>query len=202
MINLYSENIDISSIVNFHFIDNIFIHKHKGILSELWFTNKYHDKISNYDYILFILDDVNILNIDIKKLICIKNKYDIEFLSPKVLDATWQYMKHKKYSDLALTNRIEIYCILLNPRDFYKFMSLNDINNPNIWGVDYIMSHFNIRTGVYQNNVVEHILKSSSDHLKATKQMTLFLNKHGYSSDKEIKNKFPTEIIKFIKITD
>lgn len=201
IINCYDINTNFYDIIqkfNFTFIDNIFIHNKTGILSELWLTNSYNNEIMNYEYILFILDDIKLENINIHKLISIKNKYDIEFLSPKILKATWPYMKHPKYKNLVITNRIEIYCILMNKHDFNKFLLINDINNPNIWGVDYIMSHFNIKTAIYHNNVANHILESKSDHTQAIKQMTQFLKKYGYNSNNEIINKFNNEIIEII----
>jgi hypothetical protein len=201
IINCYEEDLDLVKFISdLCFLDNIYIHNKKGVLCELWFTNKHNENVKNYDYILFMLDDVKILNLNLNLLIDIKHKYNIEFLSPKVLRATWDYMKNSKYNNLILTNRVEIFCLLLNPVDFNKFISLNDINNCNIWGVDYIMSHFNIRTAVYHNNVVDHILKSNSNHNKAIEQMTIFLNKYGYTSDTDIKTKYNNEIIEIIYI--
>jgi hypothetical protein len=107
-------------------------------------------------------------------------------------------MKHPKYKNLVITNRIEIFCILMNPYDFGKFLSINDIENPNIWGVDYIMSHFGIKTAIYHANVAEHALESKSDHKLAIEDMNKFLRKYGYDSDIVIKNKYKNEIIEII----
>lgn len=201
IINCYDIDLSFNNIIDkfdLKFINNIFVHTEKGILSELWFKNSYNNKISDYDYIFFILDDVKIHKIDINELIYIKNKYNIEFLSPKILKATWPYMKHDKYKNLALTSRIEIFCILMNPNDFTKFMSINDIKNPNIWGVDYIMSHLNIKTAIYHNCYAEHVLESKSDHKQAIKQMFTYLNNYGYESDIDIKNKYNNEVLQII----
>jgi len=201
IVNCYEEDLSFNDIItsfNFNFLNNIYIHTKKGILCELWFTNDYNKKLNNYDYILFILDDVKILEMDINNLIHIKTKYNIEFLSPKVLNATWPFMKHPKYKNLIITNRVEIYCLLLNYSDFNNFMLLNDKNNPNIWGVDYLMSHFNIKSAVYHKNIVKHSLESSSNHDMAILEMNNLLIKYGYKSDKEIKDKFKNEIIYII----
>ena len=97
---------------------------------------------------------------------------------------------------LAITSRIEIFCMLLNYADFMKFMSINDIENPNIWGVDYIMSHFKIKTAILYDNVVSHILESNSNHKNCAIQMKKFLKKHGYKSASDIIiKKYPNEII-------
>jgi hypothetical protein len=202
IINCYEEDLSFNDIItsfNFKFLNNIYIHTKKGVLCELWFSNNYNNKLKDYDYILFMLDDVKILNIDINKLIYIKNKYKIEFLSPKVLKATWPFMKHPKYKNLVITSRVEVYCLLLNNNDFNKFLSLNDINNPYFWGVDYLMSHFDIKTAVFHNNIVEHVIEPDKTHHQgAILQMNHFLMKYGYLSDKEIKNKFINEVIETI----
>lgn len=204
IINNYNDNLNLHDIIdsfNLNFLDNIYIHNKKGILSELWFSNEYHSKINDYDFILFILDDVKILNIDIPKMIFIKSKYNIEFLSPKVLKATWEYMKHPKYKNLVLTNRVEIFCILLTPIDFKKFMDINDIENPYFWGLDYIISHFNIKTAIYHEHVVEHLIETEKNDLLfnvKVNQMSKYLKKYGYSSDKEIINKYRNEVLEII----
>jgi hypothetical protein len=111
-------------------------------------------------------------------------------------------MKDTNYNDLMLTNRVEIFCILLKPKDFEKLMSLCDLENPNIWGMDYIMSHFNIKTAVYHKCITEHYLESKSNHTEAINQMVKYLKKFGYSSDKEIIDKYGDEIIKIINCDD
>lgn len=201
MINCYDTNLCFENIIssfNFKFLDNIYVHTKKGILPELWFTNNHHAKLVNYDYIFFILDDVKLLNVEIYKLIYLKNKYNIEFLSPKVLKSTWDYMKDLKYTNLVITNRVEVYCMLLDFKDFNKFMCLNDLNNSNTWGVDYIMSNFQIKCAIFHNNVAEHFLESKSNHELALKQMYTYLKKYGYSSDTEIREKYKDEVIEII----
>jgi hypothetical protein len=57
VINCYSTDINISKFVNksaFPYLNNIYIHFQKGILSELWINNPYHKLLPSYDYILMI----------------------------------------------------------------------------------------------------------------------------------------------------
>ena len=148
LINCY-DDIDIASFINnddYPFLDNIYINYKTGKLIELWNYNPYHVHLSNYDYILFILDDIEIENINIHELIKIKNQYNIEFISPRVEYSTWEYMNLYSGNKVGITNRIEIYCFLFSYENFIKFLSINDIENPNTWGVDYIMAHYKIKT--------------------------------------------------------
>lgn len=195
-VNLY-DNTSFEIFINkrqFPFLNNIIIHRKKGILSELWIDNPYHNVLSKYENILFILDDVKIQRLNISSLINIKNQFNIEFLSPAVRKATWAYMKPHKTDLLVLTHRVEIFCFLLTYTDFMKFMHLNSIDNPNMWGVDYMMTHYNIKCAIYKDCVVEHMFKSASDHLSAINQMDIYFKHHGFDSREDFLLKYPNDI--------
>jgi hypothetical protein len=85
-INFYSicDNIKIN-LSSINYINKLYFYEKSGILTELFLTNPDNVYIELYDYIIFILDDVKILNIDLKNMIEIKEKYNIDILSPKVL---------------------------------------------------------------------------------------------------------------------
>jgi hypothetical protein len=207
IINCYDVNKDIISFINkikFPFLDYIYINYQKGKLIELWANNKYHSHISKYDYILFVLDDIEIVNMNIKELFRIKNEYSIEFISPRVEYATWDYMNLYSDNKLGITNRLEIYCLLFNCDNFLKFLSINDIENPNIWGVDYIMAHHKIKTAVYYNFNVIHKLQTKSNTIqnydKAILDMDKFFKKNGYQSREDFLDKFPNDIIEIIEM--
>ena len=85
-----------------------FIYKHYG--------KEY--KITNYDYIMFILDDVSDFNVDIKDMIRIKEQFCFEILSPKIHNSSYDWMKHSE--NISVHNFLEIFCFLLKPIDFYK----------------------------------------------------------------------------------
>ena len=54
-----------------HLLNNIYSYKEKGILAELWLKNPI--TFENYDYIIFILDDVKLSdNFDIETIIQLK----------------------------------------------------------------------------------------------------------------------------------
>ena len=196
-VNLY-DNTNFESFVNktqFPFLNNIIMYRKKGILSELWIDNPHHTSLTKYKHILFILDDVKIHQLDMSSLINIKNQYGIEFLSPAVRKGTWVYMKPQKKKSLVLTHRVEIFCLLLNYTDFMKFVNLNSIDNSNIWGTDYMMSHYKIKCAIYKKSVVEHMLKSASDHIVAKNQMNTYFKLHGFASRKAFLLEYPDDVI-------
>jgi hypothetical protein len=202
MLNCYdNDTVKIESFLcSIPFLMKIIIHKKKGRLVELWKTNPYHTLIHNYDYILYILDDVKITNLDISQMIHIKNTYSIEFLSPKVLGGTWDYMRNQSDNILAFANKMELFCLLLNESDFNKFMDINDIENTYTWGVDMLLGHFKIKSAVYFKFVVNHMLPSETHGGKAGHYMHQYLNKHGFSTMDELGKQYPLAIYKTIEV--
>jgi hypothetical protein len=192
MINFYDEDeIPIEKMLkSLPFIKNIIIHKKKGRLVELWYTNPYHDLLKKYSYIFYILDDVQIQNMDVLEMIAVKKKYYIEFLSPKVIGGTWDYMRKHDNNILAFANNIEIFCLLFNYNDFNKFMLINDIENTYTWGTDLVLGYHNIKSAIYYKFVVQHMLPSETDGSIAGDQMHAYLNKRGFKSVGEINEKY------------
>ena len=197
VINCYSTDINISKFVNksaFPYLNNIYIHVQKGILSELWINNPYHHLLPNYDYILFILDDVEIVNMNIFKMIELKNKHNIEFISPRVENSFWDYMHLESNDILRITNRIEVFCLLFDYNNFQTFINLNSLDNPNTWGIDFMMGHYKIKTAIYYQFNVNHKLASKCNKIKAREDMTKYFNNHGYYDITEVLEKFPSII--------
>ena len=180
IINLYSVDLNYFELIEktlskCKFIKNKYIYRKKGVLTELFLTNIHNDKLEDYDYILFILDDVKIQNIDIKEMIKIKEKYELKIISPKVLRSTHSFMN--KYKDLTINNFLEIYCLLLTPEDIRLFFSCYSIENKWMWGVDFMFGHLDIKTGVINKYIVDHMLPTNSDHSQAILSMVKYFNK-------------------------
>lgn len=174
------------------FLNKIIIYKKKGRLVELWKTNPYHNLIPNYDYILYVMDDIMISKLDMNEMISIKNTYDISFLSPQVLGGTWDYMRSQKDNQIAFVNTAEIFCLLFKPNDFYRFIDINDIENTHTWGIDFLLGHFKIKTAIHFKFIVNHILPSKTNGMVAQKEMETYFRKHGFTSIHHILGSYPT----------
>ena len=189
-INFYTICDDIkNNLQSLNFINKLHIYEKNGVLTELFLTNPFNKHISNYDYIIFGLDDVKIENIDIKNMIEIKNKYNIEILSPKILNSTHNFMNN--HSDLTINNFLEIYLLLFTPVDFDTFCSKHTVNNKWMWGVDFLFGYYNIKVGVLNNCVASHILPSRSKYFEAYNLMKEYLINHTkYNNLEEIRGDF------------
>ena len=169
-INFYTISEEIKeSIKNLEFIENFYVYERVGgVLTELFLTNDESKTfIPLYDYILFVLDDVRIINLDIPKMIEIKEKYGIEFLSPKITNSTHWYMNSNSDTELTINNFLEIYLLLLKPADFNRFCSLYTIKNKWMWCIDLLFGYFNVKTGVIFKYTANHELPSNSNKSEA-----------------------------------
>lgn len=196
IINMYHFDQDfINSIQNNYIINKYYIHNKKGILVELWKSNPYNKLCKNYDHVLFILDDVLLKDININEMIKIKNKYFLDIISPRVVNATHKNLmdNFNKNEIIRITNSIEIYCILMTPKTFLKYIDTHCINNKWIWGHDLLLKYFGFKTGIYGKNYCEHYFpqKNSKYFNDAKNQMDNFIKKHGFTSFSEIRFKYP-----------
>jgi len=193
IVNIYSEKeehiVEIQKLQSLSYIDNVYIHNKKGVLTELFLTNPYNDLLQNYDYIIFILDDIKIINVDIHKMIKVKKKYNIDLLSPKVLDSTHLFM-NKYNKGLTYNNCLEVYFLLGSPKDIFTLFSKHTIENKWMWGVDFLFGYYNIKTAVLFDYSVKHMLPTKSNKEECRKCMTEYLKKTTFSSLQEIHKKY------------
>ena len=191
IVNLYStalKNKLFWTLSQYKFIKKIFIYSKKGVLTELFLTNPYNEKLKNYDSVMFIFDDIRIKNINIMHMMKLKKIHNIQLLSPKVLKSTHSFMN--RYNDLTINNFLEIYCLICSPKDMKTFFSCYSIDNKWMWGVDFMFGHLKVRTGVINDYVVEHMLPSDSNYRDAHRQMNNYLRRHGFSSLKSVTQKY------------
>lgn len=177
-INLYTPSPDkIQKLESNKYINKVLVYEKKGVLTELFLTNPNNSIVQEYDYILFMFDDIKIINIDIMKMIEMKKKYNLELLSPKILKATHSFMNLYDCG-VSVNNCLEVYFLLLEPKNFYKLLSLNTIENKWMWGVDYLFGYNNIKVGIYFDSVVEHMLPSKSNKQEATILCNIFIKQN------------------------
>ena len=189
VVNCYnSEDVVYNFVQQFTFLNKKMFHNKPGVLTELFLTNPHNASLKNYDYILFMLDDVEIQELHLQDMINVKEKYKIDMLSPKVINSTHSFMNSYASHVLTLNNALEVYCLLLKYKDFKRFLSIHTVENKWMWGVDFLFGYFNINTGVYNRSSVKHMLLPSKKNTNnAEKLMRAYLKDvHFYGSIKDI----------------
>jgi hypothetical protein len=189
VINCYNSYDIINNFLQqFTFLGKKMFHNKPGVLTELFLTNPHNATIGVYDYILFMLDDVEIQEMNLFAMINIKEKATIEVLSPKVLNSTHSFMNSYDSNILTINNVLEVYCLLLTYKDFLRFLLMHTIENKWMWGADFLFGFFKIKAGVYNKCVVKHMLLPSKKQSKnatnnASKLMADYLKKMRFSGN-------------------
>ncbi len=163
------------------FIDNCYCYVKTGVLTELFLTNPHNAVVDNYDYIMFIMDDVKIFDMKLREMIRIKELLNISVISPKIINSTYSYMHI--HNDVTINNFLEIYLLMLTPCDFNRFIGLYTIENRWMWGVDLLFGHFNIKAGVVNKFSAIHMLPSKSNHKDARTRLDEYINTHSPFKD-------------------
>lgn len=196
IVNIYTEDLNFENdIKNSIYINNYFIYNKKGMLPELFLTNPYNNKVNNYDYILFMVDDVSIETGNINDIINVKNKYNLDIISPHIMNATQRYMQPLTINTLKIVNAIEFYLYIVTPEILLKIFNYHDINNSLLWGYDFLLGYFKFNCGIYSNYICNHHLRQENDSkIKPICGKTLMLNfikKYGFNTIEEIKKIYP-----------
>jgi len=180
-----------NSLNKFKFLDNIYYNNKKGVLYELWINNPFNLEIHKYDYIILTLDDVEFRNINILDMINYKNKFNLNILSPKISNATHDFMFDKPNNILTINNFNEMYFYLMTPKDYFYYLSINTIENKWLWGVDFMFNYFKIKTGIIFKYEALHKFKFKNDNTEARYLMKKYLKNFGENDTEEIKRKIP-----------
>lgn len=142
------------------FINKTYYNFKQGWLAEVFLDNPDNQSFAQYEYILFIVDDVKILNFPMYTSMALLDNFNADCMSPRVERAS-----HDKWfvPGINRCNRIEIYCLLIPGKNFDRFIDLFDKENPNIWGVDSMFGYKQFYPLVCNVFSVEHYFKNDLD---------------------------------------
>lgn len=138
----------------------------KGIVGEFIHRYASPDCIANYDYILCLLDDIELQQINWNPMIHYVKALEFDLLSPALSsDSKYQYtyMLQEPYNlaTIKVTACCEYFCIFANTRNFKKYYEHVDPNNPWMWGLDLILTkHLGLKVGVVNTMVMKHWYKN------------------------------------------
>lgn len=126
---------------------------------------------TSYDYILCILDDIELQNdIDWGKIIHYSRYFQIDIISPSMtLDSKYQfiYMLHDKNHStncIKITAALEYFCYFMTSESYNKYYPHVDGNrNPWMWGLDMVLNkHLCLRLGIINHMTMKHWYKNES----------------------------------------
>lgn len=153
---IINTNIDTNIDINLNIIKKV------GILGQLLVDNWHPDKFINYDYIILLLDDIELQdNFDLDYIINMKNKYNLNIVSPSLTkDSLYTHKIMKQTNDtyvLKETKFCELFCYIMDYETYKIYYEFTDRNNPWTWGMDTILcSIMKFRVGIFNNITMKH----------------------------------------------
>lgn len=194
--NIYDETIlhDLTiTLLNLKCIGKYYNHVKKGVLSQLWLSNPYNTIIKNYDCVLFCLDDVRIIDLNIRDMLEKKRDHNMHIISPKIENSmhTWLMTNDDTVYNFYVTSGLEIFLLLFEPTDFNKFLEVQDIENPWLWGLDFLLGHLGFNCGVYHEYKAYHLFRATNGDSALTdagENMLKYIKKHGFETFNDIVN--------------
>lgn len=164
----------------------------KGFVGDFFRKATTPERVSKYEYILSILDDVELNeNCNLAKMIEIKNIWNIDLISPSIQfgsKAQFKYMYEVPDPSvfLRITNACEYFCYLMDLNSFIKYQSNIREYNPYMWGLDgIIVKHIGLRVGMLNTMTMNHHYKNESyvDFDKTYQAFVRFINEYDETPD-------------------
>jgi GR25 family glycosyltransferase involved in LPS biosynthesis len=196
MINIYSDQ-TIDEIKLKDFVNNIYIYREKMVLGEFWISNTYNEQITknNYDYIILILDDIVLeKSFNFNKIIDKKNEYSVDIISPYVLGAGNVFNENvelKENKTFVKTNCVELFCYIITPLIFFKYISNFRVEYKWTWGFDLLLSHFGFTSGVDLENKCIHLINEIEKNTECFSGLNKLLSENGFTNHSSVIEKYP-----------
>jgi len=157
-------NVDI-----FNDIDNCEIIRESGVIGEFIYRHLTPDKISIFDKVVLILDDINLKdNCNLSKMIEIQEKFKFNIISPSASKKSklgFDFMKHDfnaEPSSVFSVNYLEFFMYLFDIKNgvqsYQTWHSLINENTKWLWGIDLILNKvFNMKLGLINDMQFDHL---------------------------------------------
>jgi len=177
-VNLYSEDPEVEQKI-WDIDPKIKINKSPGHLLQLLFKFNDPKKYEKYDYVILTMDDLEILNVDVNKLIKQQKKYHLDLISPRVLNSHMTMVKHLR--GLMASNHVEFFFYFMTPNAYDMYFSYFDKSHITMWGYDLLVdTGAGLRCAINYNMVCMHHIRSSVGKL---------INETGYKELAELEKR-------------
>lgn len=167
---------------------NIEVIYKKGIVGEFIYNIAIPNVVCNYDYIMLILDDVEIIeDIDWEYLLIIKENSQSDIISPSMsktslLENKNMFVNERNIYNAKIIPECEYFCYIMDKYTYIdKYYPLIDTNNPWMWGIDLILGLADIRVCLINSFVIHHYYKGESYfnfQRNPLDDMSLYLDKY------------------------
>lgn len=141
----------------------------KGVIGQFLFKHITPDMVKNFDYILLLLDDIELNNsFNLNQIIYNLNYYEIDILSP-ILDKTskfshWCMVENKNCDNnkIRITNFIELFCYVMTKDSYCKWYKLLNKESCWLWGIDFALFNLGFKLAILEGITMHHHFKGTS----------------------------------------
>lgn len=142
-----------------------------GIVGEFIKRHAHPSVLQGYDYLLLLLDDVELQNIDFTKVIQYQKDLYLDVLSPVMShDSKYQYQYMRKdntNADIKVVTVCEYFCMFFPVDCFPIYYQHITLDNPWMWGLDLVLyKHLKLNIGLMNQFTMKHWYKSEAYALR------------------------------------
>lgn len=138
-----------------------------GIVGQFIKRHAKPENIKEFDYLLLLLDDIELINIDFAKMIKYQAEFNLDIISPSLTrDSKFQYpylLQDTHNYHLKITNVCEYFCMFFKKEHFHTYYEYIYDDNPWMWGLDLILvKHLGLKIAVLNQMAMKHWYKNES----------------------------------------
>ena len=136
-----------------------------GIVGEFIKRHANPVQLAPYDYVLLLLDDVELINIDFEKVIQYQKDLKLDIVSPTMTpDSKYQYpylLQDNNPAQVKVTSVCEYFCMFFPLPSFRIYYQHITLDNPWMWGLDLVLhKHVGLTIGLLNEYTMKHWYKS------------------------------------------
>ncbi len=166
--NILYLNMILDVITRYIPIEKVIFHVESGYLGEFIYRYIQPAKMLEYDYLLFLLDDVELSgNFYLDRWIQCYHDHQLDILSPTIKRecTSHQVMKQPENvvngKELSIVNMCEFFSYFMTPAVYYRYYQLYNENKRSLWGIDLAMYHYGFRMAIHNKVTLHHYYSGS-----------------------------------------
>ncbi len=173
-------------------VNNLKIIEEKGYFGEFMIRHLKPNLVLNYDYVLIMLDDIELKDFNMNEVLEYQQKYKLDIISPGLtldsIGGTPQMFINNMEYKLRVGPVCELFFYFMPCRSYDVYYDHLDERNPWLWGLDILLNKIlSFNCGILNKITMRHHLKNTNNQSgDGEKGYWITLNKYGYKTDKEL----------------
>lgn len=153
-------------------MNRVITHEEPGYLGEFIYRYIQPAKMLEYDYLFFLLDDVELSeNFYLDRWIQCYHEHHLDILSPVIQrqcrshsimhQPEWAFNENSRGREISIVNMCEFFSYFMTPTVYYRYYTLFNEYTKSTWGIDLSMYHAGLRMGLHNKVSLNHYYSGS-----------------------------------------